>query len=107
MAETVLAAAAATWGVVMGLSPVLQIRRMLAERSSRDVSVGYFVVLLVGFGLWIAYGAVAGVPALVLPNAVAVCVTVATIVVALRLRRAPRAPEDPAAQSSVAVRSRR
>ena len=51
-----LAVAAAAWGVLMGVSPVLQIRRMLRQRSSRDVSVGYFTILLVGFGLWISYG---------------------------------------------------
>jgi Na+/melibiose symporter-like transporter len=36
----------------MGVSPVLQIRRMLRQRSSRDVSISYFAVLLVGFVLW-------------------------------------------------------
>lgn len=86
MAEAVLAVAAASWGVLMGLSPVLQIRRMLHERSSRDVSIGYFAVLLVGFLFWIAYGSVSANVALVVPNAVAVVVTVVTIGVAVRLR---------------------
>jgi hypothetical protein len=36
-----LAAAAATWGVAMALSPLLQIRAIRAHRSSRGVSVGY------------------------------------------------------------------
>jgi uncharacterized protein with PQ loop repeat len=44
-----------SWGVLMGIAPVLQIRRMLREQSSRDVSLGYFMVLLTGFLLWIAY----------------------------------------------------
>ena len=48
-----LAVSAAAWGVLMALSPVLQIRRMLRQRSSADVSIGYFAVLLVGFLLWI------------------------------------------------------
>ena len=65
MAETVLAVAAAAWGVLMGISPALQIRRMLRERSSRDLSVGYFLVLLVGFLLWICYGIVAANPVLI------------------------------------------
>ena len=71
----------------MGIAPVLQIRRMLHAQSSRDVSVGYFTILLVGFLLWIAYGAAAGLPALVIPNTVAMLVGVAVIVVAVRLRR--------------------
>jgi hypothetical protein len=51
----------------MGIAPALQIRRMLRERSCRDVSVGYFAILLVGFVLWIACGAAARLPALVIP----------------------------------------
>ena len=41
MVVSVLAATASAWGVLMGLSPVLQIRRMLRQRSSREVSLGY------------------------------------------------------------------
>ena len=48
MAQTVLAVAASSWAVLMGIAPVLQIRRMLCQRSSREVSVGYFTILLVG-----------------------------------------------------------
>src|SRR5215467_9601700 len=87
MATTILAAAASSWAVLMGVAPVLQIRRMLREQSSRQVSVGYFTILLIGFLLWIAYGAAAGIPALVVPNAVALLVGATVIIVALRLRR--------------------
>lgn len=87
--ETILAVAAASWGVAMGLSPILQIRQMLATRSSRDVSIGYFMVLNVGFVLWIGYAASISNVALVVPNAVALSVGTITILVALRLRAAP------------------
>jgi MtN3 and saliva related transmembrane protein len=87
VAQTVLAVAASSWAVLMGIAPVLQIRRMLRERSSRDVSIAYFAILLVGFLLWIGYGAAAGLPALIIPNIVAVLVGTAVIAVALRLRR--------------------
>jgi MtN3 and saliva related transmembrane protein len=83
---TFLAAAASTWGVLMGIAPVLQIRRMLRERSSRQISVAYFVVLVAGFVLWLAYGVAAGIIALVIPNIVALLVGAAVIIVALRLR---------------------
>ena len=86
MVVTGLAVAAASWGVLMGISPLLQIRQMLRLRSSRDVSVGYFAVLLVGFGLWISYGIAACNLALIVPNAVALLIGVTTITVALRLR---------------------
>ena len=86
MAVTGLAVAAAAWGVLMGVSPVLQIRRMLRQRSSRDVSVGYFSILLVGFGLWISYGIASGDLALIVPNAVALLIGVSTVAIAVRLR---------------------
>lgn len=89
MATTVLAAAASSWAVLMGIAPLLQVRRMVRERSSRQVSVGYFTILLIGFLLWIAYGAAAGLPALVIPNTIALLVGAAVIVIALRLRRRP------------------
>jgi MtN3 and saliva related transmembrane protein len=89
MAQNILAAAASSWAVLMGLAPLLQIRRMLSERSSAQVSVGYFAILLIGFLLWIAYGASARIAALVIPNIVSLLVGAAAIIVALRLRRSP------------------
>ena len=86
MVVTGLAVAAAAWGVLMGVSPVLQIRRMLRQRSSRDVSVGYFSILLVGFGLWISYGITSRNLALIVPNTVALLIGVSTVAIALRLR---------------------
>ena len=78
---------AAAYGVLMAVSPLLQMRRMLQTRSSADVSIGYLAVLQGGFALWVAYGLSLGNWALVVPNMVAFSVGVATIVVALRLRR--------------------
>lgn len=81
-----LAAVAATWGVAMALSPVLQIRAIRAHRSSRGVSVGYQQVLLVGFILWLSYGIALGNFAIIVPNLVAIVVCVATILVSLHYR---------------------
>ena len=86
MAVSVLAVSASAWGVLMGLSPVLQIRRMLRERSSRQVSLGYFAILLAGFLLWISYGIAASNMWLVVPNSIALLVGLTLIGVALRLR---------------------
>jgi MtN3 and saliva related transmembrane protein len=85
--ETVLAFSAATWGIAMAVSPVLQIRKIVRHRSSRGVSVGYMVVLFVGFLLWLAYGIELGNWAMIVPNIVAAIVIVATMVVAVRYRR--------------------
>ena len=84
---TVLAFTAATWGVAMAVSPVLQIRKIVKHRSSHGVSVGYMSVLFVGFLLWLAYGIALGNWALILPNVVAAIVIVATMIVAHRYRR--------------------
>jgi uncharacterized protein with PQ loop repeat len=89
-AESILAVTAATWGIVMGLSPALQIRQMLQTRSSRDVSVGYFTVLNIGFVLWASYGISIPNAAVAVPNFVAFGVGSVTIAVALRLRAEER-----------------
>jgi uncharacterized protein with PQ loop repeat len=88
--ESKLAFVAATWAIAMALGPVLQIRKMVELKSSRGISLGYFVVLLVGFVLWLAYGIAASNLALIVPNAVAMVVITATIMVALRYRPLPR-----------------
>jgi MtN3 and saliva related transmembrane protein len=87
MFTTVLAVVTASWGVVMALSPLLQLRKIVAHGSSEGVSIGYFGVLIVGFVLWIAYGADRRDPTLIVPNVVALSVTIAVVVVATRFRR--------------------
>ena len=79
--------AAAFWGVLMAVAPVLQIRRMIIRRSSNDLSLGYFGILLPGFGLWVCYGWTRGDWPLVVPNVIALTVGVVTIVLGLLLRR--------------------
>lgn len=81
-----LAVVAASWGVMMALSPVLQLRRILERRSSADLSIAYLSVLQVGFTLWIAYGVSLGNLAIAVPNTVAFLVGAATIAIALRFR---------------------
>lgn len=82
----VLGAVAASWGVLMAISPILQIRRMLDRRSSADISISFLSVLQVGFLLWVAYGIALRNAAIVVPNTVAFGVGVATILIAVRYR---------------------
>jgi MtN3 and saliva related transmembrane protein len=84
-----LAILAAGWGVLMALSPILQIRRILERRSSADVSISYLLVLEVGFLLWLAYGIALGNVAIITPNTVAFLMGLLTVVVTLRFRRQP------------------
>ena len=48
---TALGVAAASWAILMALSPLLQIREIRRRRSSAGVSIAYFCVLLFGFAL--------------------------------------------------------
>ncbi len=75
----------------MAISPALQIRKMLHHQSSREVSIAYFWVLLVGFVLWVGYGIAIENWFLIVPNAVAFTVCATTIAVALRYRVKPQA----------------
>jgi MtN3 and saliva related transmembrane protein len=94
VSETALGFVAASWGVIMALSPVLQIRRILRLRSSRDVSIGYLVVIVVGFTLWIAYGVALRNAALIVPNTLALLVGITTIAIALQFREPSRGDGD-------------
>ena len=84
---TALAFAAATWGIAMAVSPVLQIRKIVQHRSSHGISVGYLAVLFVGFLLWLAYGISIHNWALIVPNVIAALVCGATIAIARHYRR--------------------
>jgi MtN3 and saliva related transmembrane protein len=83
---TVFGISAASWAMLMAVSPLLQVREIRRRRSSAGISIGYFAVLLVGFALWVAYGLSRHDLPLVLPNSLALLVTAFTIVVALRHR---------------------
>ena len=93
--ESALAVTAATWAIAMALGPLLQVRKIVRHQSARTISVGYFVVLLIGFLLWLAYGIAAGNWALIIPNTVAAVVITATIAVTLRYRRREERSPDP------------
>ena len=86
MLPTALGVAAASWAVVMAVSPILQIREIVRRRSSAGVSIGYLLVLLVGFALWAAYGLASGNLPLVVPNTVAFAVMTVTVAIAVRFR---------------------
>ena len=81
-----LAILAASWGVLMGVSPLLQVGRIVSRRSSADLSMTYFVVVLIGTVLWLAYGLSLGNAAMVLPNIVSLAVGVVVIAVARHYR---------------------
>jgi MtN3 and saliva related transmembrane protein len=83
---TVLAIIASSWGIAMALSPTLQIRHMIAARSSSGISIPYLAVLVIGFALWFAYGIALGNWAIIVPNTIAFAVGATTIAVARHYR---------------------
>jgi MtN3 and saliva related transmembrane protein len=87
--ETVLAVVASSYGILMAIAPLLQIRAIMLTRDSSGVSAGYQRVLLVGFVLWLAYGIASDNWAIIIPNTVAMFVSLATILITLRYRPRP------------------
>ncbi len=94
-AVAVLGVVATLGGVLLGLSPVMQMRVVVARRSAEGVSLGYWLVLVVAMGLWLAYGLVSRNAAIIVANTVSCTVGAAMIVVLLRYRNGVFEPEEP------------
>ena len=86
-AADILAVCATIAGVLMALSPYLQIRRMRRTRSSNDVSLLYMSMLGGGFVVWLAYGLSISNLAMIISNTASLVFMSITIVVALSYRR--------------------
>lgn len=82
-----LAAIVAVYGTVMGVCPLLQLLRMRATRSSRDVSIPMLVIIEVGSWLWLLYGLSIGSITVVVPNGAAIVACGCTLAVAIAYRR--------------------
>ena len=85
----------------MALSPTLQIRHMIALRSSAGISIPYLGVLVIGFVLWFAYGVALGNLAIIIPNTIAFVVGATTIAVARHYRQ----EDSGSAENGAAVQS--
>ena len=70
-----LAVLTTIWGLLMGLAPLLQVRVFIRNRDAGGSSLGWVLILLVGFLLWLTYGVVNRDLPLVISNTVAVIVT--------------------------------
>ena len=87
-----LAAAATLYGIVGGLSVLLQARQMRARGSSGDISLRFLSTYVGGYAIWLLYGlSMASVP-IVAVNAVGLVSGAVTLGVALRLRWSPPCP---------------
>jgi MtN3 and saliva related transmembrane protein len=66
------------------VSFVPQVLKAWRTRSTADISVGMFVLLVVGFTLWLLYGVMLGDLPLILANFVTLCLT--GVILLLKLR---------------------
>ena len=84
----ILATCATIAGVLMAMSPFLQVRRMRRTKSSNDVSLLYLTMLAGGFIVWLAYGISLTNWAMIISNTASLVFMTVTILVALTYRRA-------------------
>jgi CBS-domain-containing membrane protein len=87
---TTLAVVALVTGLVAGLAPLAQARRILRRKSAEDVSLVWLWLYGAGCLVWIGYGiSVASAP-LVISQSVAAAGSTATALLAIRFRRTGR-----------------
>ena len=91
-----LAVATTFWGLIMALSPLMQVRLILRIGNAAGTSIVWIVVLKIGLILWLAYGVATGSAPLIITNAVSVTVSFVLLGVVLVLRHRQRVSRTPA-----------
>ena len=84
--------AATTYGVLGALKTLLQTRRMLARRASREVSALFLASYTGGYAIWLAYGLSTGSVPLIVVDTVGLLCGGLTLAVALSLRSSVSGP---------------
>ena len=77
---------ATVYGMLAALKSLLQTRRMLARRTSGDVSAGFLASYAGGYAIWLAYGLSTGSIPLIVVDSVGLLCAGLTLTVALSLR---------------------
>jgi uncharacterized protein with PQ loop repeat len=83
---TILGPAVTLFGFLMGVAPLLQLRRIVSRRTADDLSLTQLFIIVFGTGLWLAYGLADHDTAIITANAVAVTTNAATLAFVLSLR---------------------
>ena len=86
MFTQLFSAAATSYGVLAALKSLLQVRRMLAGGTSRDVSALFLASYVGGYAIWLAYGLSTGSIPLIVVDTVGLLCGGLTLAVALSLR---------------------
>ncbi|MFN8184758.1 MAG: SemiSWEET family transporter [Candidatus Nanopelagicales bacterium] len=90
--SALLAVITTSWGLVMALAPLLQLRIVIRDRDAGGVSLAWVSILFVGFVLWFSYGLVNRDVPLILTNAVSITAT-AALLIAIRVYTQPQVPQ--------------
>ena len=92
-------------GVLMAASPLLQMRLIIREGHSEEVSLGFLAIIFLGASAWTAHGVDSGGLVLIIPNSLGMICSMATLICALAFR--DRAPlRRRLAQRAAAARTR-
>jgi uncharacterized protein with PQ loop repeat len=83
------AAAATLYGVGGALSVLLQARRMVARRTSCDLSLRFLAAYVGGYAVWLLYGVSIRSTPMVFVHTLGLLTGAVTLAVALRLRGPP------------------
>ena len=86
MFTQLLGTAAIAYGVLAGLTALLQTRQMLARRTSCEVSARFMAAYAGGYAIWLTYGLSTGSLPLIVVDTVGLLCAGLTVAVALSLR---------------------
>ena len=87
---TLIATLATVSGTLSAFLPTFQIRQMLAQRSSRGVSVPFVCGIIANLVIWAAYGAALHKPVMFGTCGASLLTNAVMLLVALRMRRPQR-----------------
>jgi uncharacterized protein with PQ loop repeat len=90
-ATQLLAPIVGTFGVVMGIAPLMQVNRVIRRGSSDDIAAGPLFIVVIGTILWLSYGLASGDTTLVVANIVGTVVNIVVLTTVLRFRGNRRA----------------
>ncbi|UCD04273.1 MAG: hypothetical protein JSW73_01380 [Candidatus Woesearchaeota archaeon] len=87
MIETFLPILAMVVGSFMAASGIPQIYRIIKRKSSEDVSIKTYLILLIGGIVWIIYGIYLSNYALYISNSIGVIVVSTTLITIVKYRK--------------------
>ncbi|UCG95825.1 MAG: hypothetical protein JSV92_02130 [archaeon] len=82
----ILAIAATVFGIIMSLSYFPQTYKIIKRKSSSDISLLSFLILLIGLLVWLMYGLSINNMPLIIANAIGIIANISVITVYFKYR---------------------